>query len=60
MHVNICETVKLLVGFLQRDGGKLEEAEHFKCVLVVYLCSNQARELLSNNSLSLRFDLLYN
>ena len=36
MDVNVGEIVKLLVGFLQRNGRKLEEAEHFKCVLVIY------------------------
>ena len=35
-HVNICDTVKLLVGILQCNGRKLEEAEDFKCVFVVY------------------------
>ena len=35
-HVNICDTVQLLVGFLQCNGGKLEEVEDFKCVFVVY------------------------
>ena len=35
-HVNVCDTVHLLAGFLQCNGGKLEEAEEFKCVFVVY------------------------
>ena len=37
-HVNICDTVKLLVGILQCNGGKLEEAEDFKCVFCCLLC----------------------
>ena len=36
LHVNVCDTVQLLAGFLKCNGGKLEEAEGFKCVLVVY------------------------
>ena len=28
--VHVCETVKLLAGFLQCNGGKLEVAEDFK------------------------------
>ena len=38
MHVNICDTVKLLVGFPQCNGGKLEKAEDFKCVFRCLLC----------------------
>ena len=38
IHVNVCDAVQLLTGFLQCNGGKLEEAEYFKCVFVVYLC----------------------
>ena len=34
--VNVCDTVQLLVGFLQCNGEKLEEAEDFKCVFVDY------------------------
>ena len=36
IHVNVCDTVQLLAGILQCNGGKLEEAEDFKCVFVVY------------------------
>ena len=36
IHVNVCDTVQLLVGILQCNGRKLEEAEAFKCVFVVY------------------------
>ena len=36
LHVNLCDTVQLLAGFLKCNGGKFEEAEGFKCVLVVY------------------------
>ena len=35
-HVNVCETVQLSAGFLQCNGGKLEEGEVFKCVFVIY------------------------
>ena len=35
-HVNVCETVRRLAGFLQRNGGKSEETEDFKSVFVVY------------------------
>ena len=51
-----CDTVQLLAGILQYNGGKLEEAEDFKCLLfIVYWNSNRSalmRELLSNSSLS--------
>ena len=33
---NICDIVSVLAGVLQSNGRKLEEAEDFKCVLVVY------------------------
>ena len=36
IHVNVCDTVQLLAGFQQHYGGKLEEAEYFKGVFVVY------------------------
>ena len=36
IHVNVCDTVQLLAGILQYNGGKLEEAEDFKCVFVIY------------------------
>ena len=42
LHVNVCDTVHLLAGILQCNGGKLEEAEAL------------VRELLSNNSLFVR------
>ena len=32
----VCDTVQLLVVFLQCKGGKLEEAEDFNCVFVIY------------------------
>ena len=32
----VCDTVQLLAGILQCKGRKLEEAEDFKCVFVVY------------------------
>ena len=46
----------VLVGFLQYNGGKLEEAEDFKSVFIVFVSSNRnrsalVRELLCNNSL---------
>ena len=36
IHVNVCDTVQLLAEIIQCNGGKLEEAEDFKCVFVVY------------------------
>ena len=36
IHVNICKTVQLLAGFLQYNGGKVEEVEYSKCVFFVY------------------------
>ena len=35
-HVNLCDVVYVLAGVLQCNGGKLEEAEDFECVFVVY------------------------
>ena len=35
-HVNVCETVRRLAGFLQCNGVKLQEAEDFKSVFIVY------------------------
>ena len=34
--LNVCETGRRLAGFLQCNGGKLEEAEDFKSVFIVY------------------------
>ena len=36
IHVNICDTVQLLAEFPLKNGGKLEEAEDFKCIFVDY------------------------
>ena len=36
IHVNVCDTVQLLARFLQCNCRKLEEAEDFNCVFVVY------------------------
>ena len=37
--VKVSDTVQLLSGFPQCNGGKLEEAEDFNCVFVVFfLC----------------------
>ena len=36
LQVKVCDTVKLFAGILQCNGGKLDEAEDFKCVFVVY------------------------
>ena len=36
IHVNVCDTVQLLVRFFQCNGGRLKEAEDFKCVFDVY------------------------
>ena len=33
---NICNTFQLFEGIIQCNGVKLEEAEDFKCVFVVY------------------------
>ena len=53
MHVNICEKVQHLPGFIQCNGGKLKSSNVF---LLFIVCSNRNRsalvhELLSNNSL---------
>ena len=32
----VCDTVQLLAGFPQCNGGKLEVAEYFKCIFVIY------------------------
>ena len=58
-YMVLCDTVQLLEGFHQSNGGKLEGAEDFKCVFVFYcvLESNRSalvHELLSNNSLFVR------
>ena len=34
IHVNICDTVQLMAGFLQSNGRKLKEVQFFKCVFV--------------------------
>ena len=36
LYVNVCDIVQPLAGIRQYNGGKLEEAEDFKCVIVVY------------------------
>ena len=36
IHVKVCDTVQLLAEFIQCNGGKLTEAEYFKCVFAVY------------------------
>ena len=36
LYMSICDTIQLLAGFPRCNGGKLEEAEDFKCILVVY------------------------
>ena len=35
IHVNACVTVKPLAGFLQCNGGKLEESEGYNCTFIV-------------------------
>ena len=54
IHVNVLDIVQLLAGILQCKGGKLEEAEDFKCVFVVD-CVLETKYIsscwLSNNSL---------
>ena len=56
MHVNVCELDQLLAGFLQYNGGKVEEADDFQVVSSFTVCSNRNRsaivcDLLSYNSL---------
>ena len=46
-HVNICDTVQLLAGFLQCNGRKLEVAEDFKCVFVIY-CVLESKKISSS------------
>ena len=56
---NTCKLMRnspTIAGFLLCNGGKLEEAEDFKCVSSFIVCLNQnrsalVRELLSNNPL---------
>ena len=36
LYMSIYDTIQLLAGFPQCNGGKFEEAEDFKYVLVVY------------------------
>ena len=36
LFTNVCDAVKLLVGIILCNGGKLEAAEDFKCVFAVY------------------------
>ena len=36
IHVNVCDTVQLLARIVHCNDGKLDEAEDFKCVFVVY------------------------
>ena len=54
---NVCETVKLLAGFLQCNDGKLEEADYSIVLSSFIVCSNQnrptlVRDLLSYNLMS--------
>ena len=56
IHVNVCETVECLAGFLNYNDGKLEEAEDFKYVFFsLFVVANRnrsalVRDLLCNNS----------
>ena len=55
-HVNVCETVRHLAGFLQRNGGKLKKHKASNLFSSFIVSSNQnrsalVRELLCNNSL---------
>ena len=36
IYVKARDTVQLLAGILQSNGGRVEEAEDFKCVFIVY------------------------
>ena len=38
VHINVCDIVRLLVGFLQCIGRKLEKFEDFKCVSSFIVC----------------------
>ena len=38
IHVNVCDTVQLMAGFLECKGGNLEETEDFKCIFRRLLC----------------------
>ena len=57
IHVNVCNTVQLLAGFLLCNGGKLENKLKTSNEFSSYIaCKNRnrsalVRELLSNNSL---------
>ena len=46
IYVNVCDTVQLLAGFPQCNGGMLEEAEDFKCAVVIY-CVLESKEISS-------------
>ena len=48
-HTNVCKVVQLLKGFLQYNGGKLKEAEDFKCGFVVITQQITARADLFTN-----------
>ena len=41
IHLNLCDTVQLLAGFLQCNGGKLEEAEYFRRLMCVRIKVDQ-------------------
>ena len=63
---NTCKRMRhqLLVGIIQCNGGKLEEVEDFKCVIVVYCGSAFLREfvvkLYEDKSFALRArDLIF-
>ena len=55
IHVNVCDIVLVLAGVLQCNGRKLEEAEDFKCVFVIYFVRIEIDQpqciSMSNNSL---------
>ena len=60
IHVNLCNTVQLLAGNLQCNGGKLEDlAEDFKCVFIIVVCYNQNRSVLVCELFSLFVGQLY-
>ena len=49
IHVNVSYTVQLLAGFLQCNGGKLDEPEDIKCVFIVYCVRIEIDQLLCMN-----------
>ena len=49
INVNLCNVVYVFAGVLQCNGRKLEEAEYFKCIFVVYCDRIEIDQLLCLN-----------